>query len=215
MVGGLGGFTKEAIDLEAQLHSQFHSLRRVFQAHSKASWRKGSSDRGGWGIHMLPCIDTGGCSRACTRVRALIRSQLTPPIPLPAQSKQKKGGRRPDLAGAAGEGVAGWGGPGVAGVRAGGGPFRRGMCVRVCLCACAWVVRVGIWGHVAAGPRTFCPWIALTRHTSHAPLLNRHLRGDRGALVLPGKGGLRGRGAGEGHLRGTKRARMRRLDPFD
>lgn len=36
MVGGLGGFTKEAIDLEAQLHSQFHSLRRVFQAHSKA-----------------------------------------------------------------------------------------------------------------------------------------------------------------------------------
>jgi hypothetical protein len=35
MVGGLGGFTKEAIDLEAQLHSQFNSLRRVFQAHSK------------------------------------------------------------------------------------------------------------------------------------------------------------------------------------
>ena len=35
MVGGVGSFSKEAIDLEAQLHSQFHSLRRVFQAHSK------------------------------------------------------------------------------------------------------------------------------------------------------------------------------------
>lgn len=43
MVGGVGSFSKEAIDLEAQLHSQFHSLRRVFQAHSKvgAWWEVG------------------------------------------------------------------------------------------------------------------------------------------------------------------------------
>ena len=47
MVGGLGGFTKEAIDLEAQLHSQFISLRRVFQAHSKVSsvWGSDGSKR--------------------------------------------------------------------------------------------------------------------------------------------------------------------------
>ncbi len=36
IVGSRGVFSKEATDLEAQLHSQFLSLRRVFQAHSKA-----------------------------------------------------------------------------------------------------------------------------------------------------------------------------------
>lgn len=36
IVSGRGVLSKEAIDLEARLHAQFLSLRRVFQAHSKA-----------------------------------------------------------------------------------------------------------------------------------------------------------------------------------
>lgn len=55
-MGGLGGFTKEAIDLEAQLHSQFHSLRRVFQAHSKASWEREWMLWLGWGGAVCCCV---------------------------------------------------------------------------------------------------------------------------------------------------------------